>query len=55
VAQIILAAAAGAVGVMLAAPLVAASIVIVQRLWVEDVADPALAEISSVRNEVTSQ
>lgn len=47
VAQIILGVAAGAVGVMLAAPLVAASIVIVRRLWVEDVADPALAEIST--------
>lgn len=55
VAQIVLAAGAGVVGVMLAAPLVAASMVIVRRLWVEDVADPALAEISAVRNEVTSQ
>ncbi|HET6895820.1 MAG TPA: AI-2E family transporter [Candidatus Baltobacteraceae bacterium] len=40
-AQIVLGVAAGAFGVMMAAPLVAAAIVIVQRLWVEDVADPA--------------
>jgi len=45
VAQIILSVASGAAGVMLAAPLVAASIVIVRRLWVEDVADPALTNI----------
>lgn len=55
VAQIILAAGAGAVGVTLAAPLVAASIVVVRRLWVEDVADPALAQMSAVRDEVTPQ
>ncbi|MHB8147744.1 MAG: AI-2E family transporter [Vulcanimicrobiaceae bacterium] len=39
VAQIVLGIAAGAVGIMLAAPLVAAAIVLVRRLWVEDVAD----------------
>ena len=48
VAQFVLAIAAGAVGVMLAAPLVAAAIVIVRRLWVEDVADPAPADIPLV-------
>jgi predicted PurR-regulated permease PerM len=46
VSQIVLGIATGAVGVMLAAPLVAAGIVVVRRLWVEDVADPALADIS---------
>jgi predicted PurR-regulated permease PerM len=42
VAQIVLGLATGAVGVMLAAPLVAMTIVIVRRLWVEDVADLGL-------------
>lgn len=46
VAQIVLGAAAGAAGVMLAAPLVAASIVVVRRLWVEDVADPPLTDVA---------
>ncbi|HKU66248.1 MAG TPA: AI-2E family transporter [Candidatus Baltobacteraceae bacterium] len=39
IAQIVLGLATGALGVTLAAPLVAAAIVIVRRLWVEDVAD----------------
>ena len=39
VAQLVLGLAAGALGVMLAAPIVAATIVVVRRLWVEDVAD----------------
>jgi predicted PurR-regulated permease PerM len=52
VAQITLGIATGAVGVMLAAPLVAASIVIVRRLWVEDVADPALTDISAAANRI---
>jgi len=52
VAQIVLGAAAGAAGVMLAAPLVAASIVVVRRLWVEDVADPALTDITATAKPV---
>lgn len=39
VAQLLLGLAAGALGVMLAAPIVAVVIVVVRRLWVEDVAD----------------
>ena len=39
IAQLLLGLAAGALGVMLAAPLVALAIVVVRRLWVEDVAD----------------
>jgi predicted PurR-regulated permease PerM len=39
VSQILLGIATGAAGMMLAAPLLAATIVIVRRLWVEDVAD----------------
>lgn len=46
VAQIVLGMAAGAMGVMLAAPLVAISIVVVRRLWVEDVADPGLGDLT---------
>ena len=41
VVQVVLGIGAGAVGIMLAAPLVAAGIVIVRRFWVEDVADRA--------------
>lgn len=39
VAQIVFGVGAGAVGVMLAAPIVAMTLVVVRRLWVEDVAD----------------
>ena len=39
VAQLVLGLLAGALGVMLAAPIVAVAIVAVRRLWVEDVAD----------------
>lgn len=51
VAQIVLGIATGAVGVLLAAPLVAATIIVVRRLWVEDVADPALTDVSPPSTE----
>ncbi len=52
VAQIVLGISAGAIGIMLAAPIVAALIVLVRRLWIEDVADPAIAELPQPRESV---
>jgi predicted PurR-regulated permease PerM len=53
-AQIVLGIGAGAVGIMLAAPIVAAVLVIVRRLWVEDVADLALADLPSISSKERS-
>jgi len=39
VAQVVLGVGAGAIGIMLAAPLVTAAMVLVRRLWIEDVAN----------------
>lgn len=51
-AQIVLGILAGTAGIMLAAPLVAAVIVIVRRLWVEDVADTAFdGDLAETRNQ----
>lgn len=41
VVQVVLGIGAGAVGIMLAAPLVAAAIIVVRRFWIEDVVDRA--------------
>lgn len=52
VAQIVLGIAAGAVGVMLAAPIVAMLLVVVRRLWIEDVADlPLTAGTAAIAAE----